>query len=281
MKSWGSRCRELDSRVAYAVISLYIIVLSLIPLVGSVLALREWVGFDTGAYYYRSERLEVRFTGLPEGVGKPRIYIYIPNSSYKPVMLIDLDDRESVVNGFSFFYDPREIKFKAFNNTLLVNYVFDSFNVTKRIVAYNESIVLGFKSTSDLEFRIVFKGKNYTRVNGVDLREFIGRSVEFDNITKLDFSFENRLVGGGGGSLELSKPVRVIVREDVEGVTLIALEFEGSELEVVVRGYVEPVRVSSLTHSISSLLNHRVAQLLLPLAALIAVSFGWIIWRKL
>ncbi|MFZ8794717.1 MAG: hypothetical protein ACO2O2_12660 [Acidilobaceae archaeon] len=131
-----------------------------------------------------------------------------------------------------------------------MNYVFDSFNVTKRIVAYNESIVLGFKSTSDLEFRIVFKGKNYTCVNGVDLREFIGRSVEFDNITKLNFSFESRLVGGGGGSLELSKPVRVIVREDVEGVTLIALEFEGSELEVVVRGYVEPVRVSSHTHTL-------------------------------
>jgi hypothetical protein len=54
-----------------------------------------------------------------------------------------------------------------------------AFNVTKRIVAYNESIVLGFKSTNDLEFRIVFKGKNYTRVNGVSLRELIGKSVEF------------------------------------------------------------------------------------------------------
>ncbi|MFZ8794173.1 MAG: hypothetical protein ACO2O2_09875 [Acidilobaceae archaeon] len=53
----------MDIRVAYAVVSLYMIALSLIPLVGSVLALREWVGFDTGAYYYRSERLEVRSRG--------------------------------------------------------------------------------------------------------------------------------------------------------------------------------------------------------------------------
>jgi hypothetical protein len=73
----------LNNKIAYTIISLYIL-LPLTPLLGGLIASREWIGFDTGAYYYRSERLEVRFTGLPEGMGKPRVYVYMPNSYYRP-----------------------------------------------------------------------------------------------------------------------------------------------------------------------------------------------------
>ena len=271
----------MNNKIAYATVSLYILLLSLTPLLGGLIASREWVGFDTGAYYYRSERLEVRFTGLPEGMGKPRIYVYMPNSSYKPILLLDVDDRESSVEGFSFFYEARDLKIEAFNNTLLVNYVFDYFNVTKYVVAFNESIVLGFKPERELVFKIVFKGRNYTRVNQVSLGELEGRSVEFSDISHLNFTFYNRFTGVGGGSLEFSRPVKASVREDLEGVTTIEVEFRGDRIEIIVRGYVEPVRVSPITYTISSMLNHRFAQLLLPVVSLIAVVLGWIIWRKL
>ncbi len=271
----------MNNKLAYTLISLYLLLLSLTPLVGSFLAPREWVAFDTGAYYYRSERLEVRFTGLPEGVGKPRIYVYMPNSSYRPILLVDVDDRESSVEGFSFFYDARDVRIKVSNNTLLVDYVFEDFNVTKYAIALDESVVLGFKSVGEREFKIVFKGKNYTHVNGIVLRELRDRGLELDNVDKLNFTFESRFAGRGGGFLEFSKPVRVGVREDLEGVTTIVVEFKGDVLEVVVRGYMEPLRVSPITHTISGMLNHRIVQLLLPVATAIAVVLGWIVWRRL
>jgi hypothetical protein len=271
----------LNNKIAYTILSLYILLLSLTPLLGGLIASRGWIGFDTGAYYYRSERLEVRFTGLPEGMGKPRVYVYMPNSSYRPILLLDVDDRESTVEGFSFFYEARDVKTKTLNNTLLVDYVFDDFNVTKYVVAFNESIVLGFRSKNELVFRIVFKGKNYTHINQVSLRELEGKSVEFNDISRLNFTFYNRLTGIGGGSLEFSRAVKVSVIEDLEGVTTIAVEFRGDHVEVVIRGYVEPVRVSPVVHTVSSALNHRFVQLLLPVVALIAVSLGWIVWRKL
>ncbi len=271
----------MDNKIAYTLISLYLLILSLTPLVGDLLALREWVGFDTGAYYYRSERLEVRFTGIPEGVGKPRIYIYMPNSSYKPILLIDVDDRESSIEGYSFFYDAKDVKIKVFNNTLLVEYIFDDFSVIKNITAFKESVVLEYKSTGELTFKIVFKGKNYTYINGVDLRELKSKSVELDNVYQVNFTFENRFINKGGGSLEFLKPVRVIVREDLEGIVTIVVESKGEELDIIVKGYVEPVRVSPITHTISHMLNHRSARLLIPVVTLIAIFLGWIIWRKL
>ena len=67
----------------------------------------------------------------------------------------------------------------------------------------------------------------------------------------------------------------------MESVTTIAVEFRGDHVEVVIKGYVEPVRVSPVIYTVSSALNHRFVQLLLPVVALIAVSLGWIVWRKL
>jgi len=271
----------LTYKTAYLLIALYVFTLSLIPLAGSLIALREWVGFDTGAYYYRNEHLEVRVTGLPEGLGKPRIYVYLPNSSYRPVLLIDVDDRESLVEGFSFFYDSREVKISSWNDTLTIVYVFDDFNVSKSIVASNDSVKLVFESTRSSQFYIVFKGKNYTTVNGVDLSSIHGRSLELRNVSKLEFTFTSKIAGRGGGFLEFTSPVDVEVKEDVEGVTTIAVSFRGEKLEVEVRGYTEPVRISSVTHTISSLLNHRVTQILLPIAAIASLALGWLIWRRL
>lgn len=275
------KVRGLSHRVAYALIASYIIILSLIPLLSGLLTLGEWIAFDTGAYYYRNERLEVRVTGLPEALGKPRIYIYIPNSSYRPVLLIDLDDRESSVNGLSFFYDSKEVRITSFNETLVLTYVFDSFNVSKYIVALNDSVKIIVESTRNSYFQLVFQGRNYTVVNGIRLTQSHEKNLVLENVTKLDLEFNNRFVGRGGVSLTFSQPLNVTIVESTEDIVRIVISSWGDRVEVEVKGYIESPKVSYVTSTISAVLNHRFVQILLPFMAVAALAVGWIIWRKL
>lgn len=271
----------MASKRAYTIIAIYLLVLSATPLIASILSGEGWIGFDTGAYYYRNEHLEVRLAGLPEGVGKPRIYVYAPNSSYMPVLILDVNDMESTVEGYSLFYDAVDFKITALNNTLKMTYVFDDFNLTKTIIAADTTVTLSYQATKIVKYVIVLHGRNYTSINGLSLRDYINKTLKLEEIDGVNFELYNKPVGMGKVHLNFSKPVNISVEEEVKGITIIKVMGEGDRLSMSVRGYVEPHRLSPVTSVLSSLLNHRVTPILLPLITLVLISIGWTIWRRL
>ncbi|MDM7275486.1 MAG: hypothetical protein P3X22_005130 [Thermoprotei archaeon] len=266
---------------AYIVIAAYLLVLSVTPLIASFLGGGGWIGFDMGAYYYRNEHLEVRLAGLPEGVGKPRIYVYAPNSSYMPVLILDVNDRESTVEGYSLFYDAIDVKITALNTTLTIAYVFEDFNLTKTIIAADTTVTINYQATKTVKYKIVVHGRNYTSINGLHLRDYVNKTLKLEKIEGVSFKFHSKPVGAGSVYLNFSSPVNVEVEEEVKGVTIIIVTWEGDRLSMSVRGYVEPHKLSPVTSTLSSLLNHRVTPILLPLITLVLIFVGWTVWRRL
>ncbi len=271
----------MASKQAYAIIAIYLLVLSSTPLIANFLSGEEWIGFDTGAYYYKNEHLEVRLAGLPEGVGKPRIYVYAPNSSYMPVLILDVNDRESTVEGFSLFYDVIDVKIIAANNTLSMTYVLGDFNITKTIITADTTVTIEYRATEAVRYSIVVHGRNYTSVNGLYLRDYINKTLKLERVESVNFELHSKPVGVGRVYLNFSSPVDIEVEEEVKGATIIRVLWKGERLSMTVRGYVEPQKLSPVTSTLSSLLNHRVTPIILPLITLMIIPLGWIIWRKL
>ncbi|MEM0366443.1 MAG: hypothetical protein QXD80_07110 [Acidilobaceae archaeon] len=268
--------------LTYLALATYIIILSLIPALGSLLRGGEWVGFDTGAYYYRDENLEVRFSGLPEGLGKPRVYVYAPNASYKPILLVDFDDRESTVEGYSFYYDSYEVIMSSYNETLLISYIFGKdLTVKKTIKPSNKTVDIILNSTNPFYYKIVIRGRNYTHVNGYPILFSSGYTLILKDIRNLDLVFNVKGVGEGRCKLSFSTPVKATIIRESRDLTSMIVEFHDKNLSIRVEGYIEGVRVSLLSYIASNIINHRLAQILLPIIAFIVTTLGWLLWIRI
>ncbi|MEN2999808.1 MAG: hypothetical protein ABDH61_04455 [Acidilobaceae archaeon] len=268
------------NRLVFVMVAIYIIALSFIPLVNSFFRNGEWVGFERGAYYYRNNKLEVRMAGFPEGLGKPRVYIYAPNSSYRPILLIEFDDRETTVNGYSLYHDLDNVTLRKNEDVMVVSYKLkEGTDVRKVIMPQEERVNIALESEGRSEFVIVMKGRNCSKVNGIELDR--GRStLEFVG-DRLSIGFEVKGVGRGQVELNFSSPVEIKVMRDERHRCTVALEHYGERFSLSIVGEIESTLVSPISLLATNVVNHRLVQILLPLVAAGSVALGWALWRKM
>lgn len=267
------------SKLAFAMVALYVILLSLMPIASSLLRGGEWIGLERGAYYYRNNKLEVRLTGYPEGWGKPRIYIYAPNASYRPILFIEFDDRESTVNGLSLYHDSMNVTLKSQDDFMIMTYYLQgNTNVRKVIAPREERVEVGLESEAPVEYSLVLRGRNCTYVNGLPVNR--GSPVVLSS-GSLRISFEVRGVGRGLAELNFSSPVSTWIFKDERDRCTFVVEHYGRSLSMSLRGEIEARAVSPISFIATNVVNHRLTQLLLPLVALLAVATGWLLWKRI
>ncbi|MCS7107434.1 MAG: hypothetical protein NZ902_04960 [Acidilobaceae archaeon] len=267
------------NKLVFVIVAVYIVSLSFVPLVNSFFRNGEWVGFERGAYYYRNNKLEVRIAGFPEGLGKPRIYIYAPNSSYRPIMLVEFDDRETTVNGYSLYHDLENLTLRKRETTVILNYELKGEVIVRKIIwPEEERVTISLESEESSEFVLVMKGRNCSMVNGMELGG--SRSTLEFYRERFSMGFEVKGVGKGVVDFNLSSPAEVKVLRDKDRCT-IAIEYYGERLSMTVRGEMESTAVSPISILATNVVNHRFVQILLPLVAIGAVALGWALWRKM
>lgn len=268
------------NKLVFAMVAVYIIALSFIPLANSFFRNGEWVGFERGAYYYRNNKLEVRIAGFPEGLGKPRVYVYAPNSSYRPIMLVEFDDRETTVNGYSLYHDIENTTLRKSEDAMTISYELKGGGSVRKIIKpEGKRVSITMETEGRSEFVIVMKGRNCSKLNGAELNG--ARSALELAGNRLYVDFEVKGVGRGRVQLNFSSPLEVRVMRDEKFRCTFALEHYGEKLSMNVAGEIESTVVSPISLVATNVVNHRLVQILLPLVATGAVALGWALWRRM
>lgn len=264
--------------LSFFLASIYIMILSLAPLVSDLFVESEWIGYGNGAYYYKTERLEVRISGVGEGSGKPKIYLFAQNMSYRPVLLIEIDDRESAVDGQSLYYDLQNLTIRVQDHQLTYIYELEGLAVKKIIAPGEDHVNITILAEEPAHMRIVMRGRNYTAANNIYLsREH--EVLELGLVDKVELSFIARGIGHGVGRIALSSPASVTIVKDGRA-SKILVDLYGKELIMTVSGEMESQHVSQIAAASYEIISHKTIKYLLPLAALIAIVGGWFLWRR-
>lgn len=265
-------------KLTFSLIAIYVVILSFAPLLSDLIVEDEWIGYGTGSYYYKTERLEVRISSIGEGSGKPRIYLFAPNMSYRPVLLIEMDDRESMADGQSLFHDLRNITIRVQDDKLIYTYELEGLIVKKIIAPGKDHINVTILSEEPAELKIVMRGRNYTSVNSVYLSRH-QEIVDLGTVDKVELYFNVRGIGNGIGIVRFFAPVKASVHRD-GGSSKIVVERYGRELSMMITGEIRDQPVSEISIATSEALNHGTLKYLLPLIAIVSVAGGWLIWRR-
>ena len=279
----------------FIIVSLYIIVLSLLPLINDILTLGRWSGYGWGAYRFDNGIVAARFSELMYGADKPKICIY-PSHYLIPlppcIDVIEVSDHESYINGDNIHYDCNVTSIRIVNDTTITfNYSCKNgirFNKTVN-VQHNNIVVVFFASSNNTYFKISLWRWYYNSISNVTVSS-MGKATFLDlgEVKSLTFTFLDRTFGKFEGKVLFSTPVHVSIYRDEKGLNKFIFETLSKNVGLTIS--IRPGSNSSNTIGcvggvcanviFEAIKDVKALHLLYPVATLVCILLVWFKWVK-
>jgi hypothetical protein len=275
----------------FIVISLYIITLSLLPLVNDVLSLGKWSGYGWGAYRFDNGVIAVRFSELMYGADKPKICAY-PSRYLVPlppcIDVIEVSDHESYVNDNNIYYDCNVTNIRIVNATTIVfNYSCkNDVNFNKTVNVQHDNIIVSFEFSNNTYFKISLWRWYYNSINNITVYN-MGKasSLTLGELKILTFTFSDRTFGEFEGKVLFNMPVHVSIYRDEKGLNKFIFEGLGKNVSLVVsvKQGSNPNNIIGCVRNIDTfevIKDVKALHLLYPVIAILCILLVWFKWMK-
>jgi hypothetical protein len=292
--------REMSSatytikKKVFIIVSLYIIVLSLLPLINDILSLGRWSGYGWGAYRFDNGIVAVRFSELMYGADKPKICIY-PSHYLIPlppcIDVVEVSDHESYINGDNIHYDCNVTSIRIVNDTTITfNYSCkNGIHFNKTVNVQHNNIVVSFESSNNTYFKISLWRWYYNSINNVTVYS-MGKATSLDlgEVESLTFTFLDRTFGEFESKVLFNAPVHVSIYRDEKGLNKFVFEILSRNVNLIIS--VRPGSNSSDTIGcvgrictnviFEAIKDVKALHLLYPVVALACILLVWFKWVK-
>lgn len=281
----SDQCLNKLKRRAYIAISIYVILLSTLPLVNDVLSNSGWVGYGWGAYMFDDGVISVRFSEIQYGVDKPKIYVHPkPYYSLRPIDAVEISDHESFVDMLNIYRDAENMTVKIIDRRS-IEYTYTYPNLTLRKVVTvlpNNSIVVRYETSKDVLFRVSIWRWYYARVAGISFNDTRKTTeITLNNVTSIEFEFHDKEYGAWIGQVSFNMPINARICMDDVGINKFIVETVSRELWFVITIYSNTSAViSPVTAFFKTLLSVKGTRIVLPVIAIVLVIYGWRRWIK-
>ncbi len=271
-------------RRAYIAISIYVVFLSLLPLVNDFMSSGKWVGYGWGAYSFENGVVSIKFSEIMYGVDKPKILVSACALG-RYVDTIEFSDHESYVDNLNIFYDCNITSIRVSKpNSITYSYICKNVNALDVLVLNKvveiplENVVnVTYIASREAVFEISLWRWYYEAVNNVTFKSMGKKAVDYlGKLSNIVFTFCDRVLGCYNGTIFLSSFANVYVYRDEKGLNKFVVKAMSRSINflVYVNSSCEKKSIATLLQSIASAKGLHVV---MPLIAAAILLFGW--WR--
>lgn len=272
---------------AYIVVSVYIVLLSLMPLISDFQSRETWAGYGWGAYVFDNGIISVRFSEIQYGGDKPKIMVYLVSSVLKPIDFVEVSDHESYIGGFNIYHDCRNLSIKVIDKKT-IEFTYEYSNLTLRkicSVPSSYTVNMTYIASTNTTFKISLWRWYYDSIENITFED-MGQNTEIilRNLTSIVFTFhssECKECGNISGIVVFSKPVDIHICRDSVGINKFVVETNSREFWfhiIIVNN--NGIPQSPLTSFFATILSIKGAHFVLPIVATSLVFLGWRRWMR-
>jgi len=264
----------------YVAISIFVILISCLPLINDITSSSRWVGYSWGAYRYVNSVYFVSLSEIIYGGDKPKIKIYPPFLLSKPIDLVEFNSYESFIDEYNIYRDAVNITTRIIDrDSLELTYVYPNNKILKQIIVVsNDNVTIVYQSSNPARFRITIWRWYYDSINNITFKDMESQDrILLGELRNISITFSDRDYGNASGWIISNVPVLTYIWRDAHGINRIECIAENvTNLSFTVMGVWTGEKNPSITTYISALLSTRGIHYLLPIATTITLTYLYI-----
>ncbi|MCD6323985.1 MAG: hypothetical protein J7L55_02610 [Desulfurococcales archaeon] len=267
----------MNKKAVYAALSLYVLIISVLPLINDLESINGWVAYGLGSYRYENNYFYIEVAGLGFSNSKPEISIrpiYLL-STYIP--LISIDDSGSFCNALNLFRDMNYSVSRINSSALLMTYKGGDSNLYKYLVIFNRSTLsVIYRTEAPSNLSVLLELSYLAKVQSL-------RKEGDATIIDLRFKDPDNLYKEGRATLIITNASKLHVELGVRGIYRVLINaFNKEAIEIKLTHIFWPTDVTNdkLFQLSRWLNNERTIHLLYPFIAATLIYVGWRYWVK-